>query len=651
MRFLIDISGPEPGTDVRTVTVHDSAGAALPPTYSLPGPGPDEAGALGDIRVRAANAATIRKLGGALFKRLLGPAWVQILRLAGVQPIQLELRFDPADRELASLPWEGMHDGVAYLAERMDLRVNILRRIRVDALPQPLHNVPMRVLFVVGCAADPQVHGSIEILGIVQRLRDRGIDLHARVVLDASGAKLAEAISVFRPGVVHFIAHGAPGVIELATELPGHTAPQMRRYGEIELLHWLRGRDGVLPLPAIVVVSACDSATEPVELAALNQPVACLSCALVRGGVPMVVGMAGRISDDACRMFAYRFYESLFAPGATADVVGAAADGRRAAAAVFGGNDVDWLLPRVHVADGLDDLSVRVAALNSPHGLAVRRVFGRSGWQPFCDRVALAEQFVSWLHEQSTPGGPRHHAFALHCSPATVMRQRRGLTWALHELAARAVFEGFVPVRLEQRRDVAMDIAEFVDDVRAAVDDVVAELGAAIPGFEALDTAPAGVAPIATAASSLHGLGVALAPLGMRPLLVIDAMHMYEGIHEVFGRLFRPGIGLGVPGVVGFVRGASSGNSPLVVSSLEVFAARKDVLSVELSSFREVDAAYLQYLLARGLKPAVPKERAGVLRALHRRLQGYPAGMSADNVSLAEAIETLQDAGQLVHAP
>src|SRR5262249_26450553 len=149
----------------------------------------------------------------------------------------------------------------------------------------------------------------------------------------------------FAPDVVHFICHGewdSGGRFFLSLiddDKPGAVSPLRAQQ--------LREDIFATAMPKVVVLNACFSANSGdgyhVRPDRLQQP---LTVDLVEMGVPVVVGMAGEVSDQACRLFSRRFYEALLHGE---PIVEAAAQGRRAGILGGGGDDPrsspDWSLP------------------------------------------------------------------------------------------------------------------------------------------------------------------------------------------------------------------------------------------------------------------------------------------------------------------
>jgi hypothetical protein len=180
-----------------------------------------------------------------------------------------------------------------------------------------------------------------------------------------------------------------------------------------------------------VVVSACDSGYASTEA---GLP---LGAELTAAGIPIVVAMAGEISDTACRVFT----RSVVA--AVARGIGfttALATGRRAAFAYAQNTPVkvDWALPAVFTRAALDATFM----LADPVAVgAVREVIeghGHVAVPLFAGRHELLDDLDALL------GSGQPGALLLHSS----YPYKIGGTRALQELAAEAVRLGHLPIRV-----------------------------------------------------------------------------------------------------------------------------------------------------------------------------------------------------------
>ena len=250
----------------------------------------------------------VKLMGRYLFDALIGHnAWEAVCeaaRTAGDPLVELALTWAAADAELNLLKWEMMHDGTEFLAASRRCAVAITRVVR-DA-PEPEHpleslTAPVRVLFVIGLGlADPDIRAGAEIMGLLRSVEQGKGAIVPYVLEQASIRALSREVQRFRPDVVHFIAHGR--VSAQGGELLLRDDDDVSRAAPASagrLLDALRC-DEDTRLPHLVVVTVCDSAS------AYGDTVP-LASELVKGGIPIVVGMTGVVSDPVCRLFSNRF--------------------------------------------------------------------------------------------------------------------------------------------------------------------------------------------------------------------------------------------------------------------------------------------------------------------------------------------------------
>ena len=194
------------------------------------------------------------------------------------------------------------------------------------------------------------IRPAAECFALLNNLKDaqRGIHLRTHLLLRATPERIRTAVRTFKPQVVHLICHGQVddqtrrGSLTLVSDQgAGSTVDAFS-----ETLFDILECDGTLP--SIVVLSACYTAAA--SLSDVGQVAMPLAQEL-GARIPLVVGMSGAITDQACRLFARRFYESLLSDGAVAQ---ASAHGRRAALTQSGTDPqatVDWTMPVVYVAE------------------------------------------------------------------------------------------------------------------------------------------------------------------------------------------------------------------------------------------------------------------------------------------------------------
>jgi hypothetical protein len=382
-------------------------------------------------------------LGSYLFYCLLGDeAWKRMLAYAGEsRQVELALHFDSTASELGGLPWEMMCSPEGYLVAHPKPRVAISRLLTPIQMPAEAHlPAPLKVLFVVGADMnDVHIEPAAEYLGLLRRLEAKGRWLTSRVLLRATVDDVRNELSHFRPSVVHFICHGTDdSKIELAGDEPTDGPVAL---GGTQLLALLRDPDKQ-ELPAVVVLNACYSAGVPAALETVP-----LATELVVGGVPVVVGMAGRVSDHACRLLTRRFYEALLHGEC---VVTATAEGRRAGFIELGDpyETVDWAFPTIFLADQVSPF----LTVDAEHGdwdwlHAAARDYRRiNNPKAFCGRLEILGDAYRELVRPAKTMGRRVLAVEVPQLHEPVgRREQYGKTRLLQELAGQAVQEGHVP--------------------------------------------------------------------------------------------------------------------------------------------------------------------------------------------------------------
>lgn len=398
--------------------------------------------------------------GRYLFDTLIGEQlWAAMRSRAGDKPLELALSWPGGDAVLNRLPWEMMCDpGGVFLASQPGLAITRLVPGSAEVKPLPI-KAPLRVLFVVGSNLrdDDVIRPGAEYLGLLRGLSYRSLTIKHHLLLAANTARLEAAMRSFRPSVVHFICHGGldggRGYLTLKDE---QNAEKSVNVFADRLITALRVDES---LPPVVVLNACFTAT--VGLAGVGQVTVPLAAELVSLGIPVVVGMAGRVADQACRLFTRRFYESLLESG---HVGHDAAQGRRAALG-HGTNPsatVDWALPTLFLAEGVGEQALPISRQEGDydwHALAAND-FAPPGFPAFCDRFEVLHWYTLLMAEperQKEIGQRKSELLALVATirgrdAALDSDPRYGRTRLLKELAAQAVRDGSVPVLLAHDR-------------------------------------------------------------------------------------------------------------------------------------------------------------------------------------------------------
>jgi hypothetical protein len=349
--------------------------------YPLPpGPVPGAWDAGDEAMIDAAYASIVRadparedmaRFGAHLFHALIGgAAWSRILASATAHDpvIELALSWSRDDWHLHRLFWEMMYHEDRFLADPGAKLVAITRQVRGATAGAAPIVAPARVLFVV-CVPlnDARIRPGAEVVGLLRQFRERktrrGIQSRILVGADpgrgATPQELRQAARRFKPDVVHFVGHGRfdpvanQGVIEMSRG--ADEAADVPTGRTVDFLADQLRVDGALP--AIVVVAACESGGVGTGLGSRprltpTSVAAPLAAEFVRAGVPIVVGMSGRVADMACRAFTRTFGLALVEskPLATATALGRAAAFVGAAAPA---RSVHWAFPVVFLSEAV----------------------------------------------------------------------------------------------------------------------------------------------------------------------------------------------------------------------------------------------------------------------------------------------------------
>jgi len=371
----------------------------------------------------------ITEYGKYLFDNLLGKViWDEIMQLASAQNdplIELALSWPhPNDDEtrlnvanLSRLHWEMMFDGDHFLGAghlppgKKFTDVAITRVISsTTATAGPIGELP-RVLFIIGTSlSNPTIRSGAEVMGLL-RDAQTGCRISPRVIENATPKAVQNKVSEFHPEVVHFICHGELDALTKAgfIEVQADAGEDKTQFFADSIWQWLNVAGSP---PQIVILSSCQSGTAWNGASMTGEPlaphsVAPLAAELVCQGIPVVIAMSGRVSDQACRLFTRTFAKALVSGES---LVRATAKGRRAA--IAGGDapkrSVDWGFPTLYLSSMVkedyapsagnatfgDDLETRI----QPYALRVRER------QPvFCGRQKFFDAYHE-LFENSSRG-------------------------------------------------------------------------------------------------------------------------------------------------------------------------------------------------------------------------------------------------------
>lgn len=288
-------------------------------------------------------AAFGAKLLGSLFGGELRAIYDEAVARASAAGATLLLRLRLHDAGyLASVPWELLHDGTTFLALRSDTAI-----VRLDpqrpAAGAAGRTEQLRLLVTISSPRGYRMIGGeheerllraalapLEILGLLQ------VDIAPDGTLDTMRRMLRNAAAAGRPYAAwHYVGHGEwSAEQQRAAIVLTSAAGDPHRIGEHELSALLSGQTA----PRLVVLNGCDLGRgaigeEPAVIAAFH-----------RCGVPTVIAMQFRISDEAAMTFSEELYGAI---AAGEDVLTAVTEARRALFSNAYGQE--WATPVIFV--------------------------------------------------------------------------------------------------------------------------------------------------------------------------------------------------------------------------------------------------------------------------------------------------------------
>jgi CHAT domain len=539
------------------------------------------------VDASGARAADLERYGKLLFDAAFGgQTWRQLVADTAAEPyLELAIRGPAESPSLHALRWEALYDGATAVAARGTviepgspglLPVGIVRLVP-SALPL-IQNVPgrlssvnriPRVLYAIGSRlTDPRVRAGAEFMGILRHLERKGGSIQPRVLQSASAESLTRELEHFQPDVLHVIGHGHlfPEEhcvkLQLRAESPGGGDDWLTAG---QLLDVFAAANHT---PKVVVLSACQTASAPAD-GAQDSPVNSLPFAarLVAGGVPIVVAMAGDISDTACRVFTRALTQAIGEGVLIADAV---IRGRQAAFRARPDlESADWALPAVFLAEQLPP-GIRLVD-TAPINAMRQRIFDLNlGWDPvFCGRG----EFVDAMDRLLDGSDPLNVLVAYTQDPA---KSYGGLR-LLQELAARAVRAGCFPVLLgPYDQDPPPNRARFAADLSDKLADIRANLGLRQKEDRIVAVAESGAKPLHLVAAIREALEeliaelpatdpVAAAPQPRVVLLChradrwVDDIDHLDALDDLLGMLGQRGLTPGAYPVPVVLTGADTG--------------------------------------------------------------------------------------------
>lgn len=254
------------------------------------------------IENREVNKAELAEIGQQLFQALEQTRVGEAVRAAINEARRnygqaiLQLRFGEHVVELASLPWELLHDGRRYL-----LAAGAVDLTRYIAYPEAVVSLqvtpPLRVLQLVASPADLLPLDVDKTRAALDRVPNLIVERLPQPTFDALQERLVKKPRVH---VLHFDGHGGQlgdeQVVLFFEDEHGDSDPVDAEMLHVALYHQVD----------LVVLNACLSSkmTGP---SVFNS----LAPALIEAGIPAVVGMQFSIPDDAAARFIEAFYSAV----------------------------------------------------------------------------------------------------------------------------------------------------------------------------------------------------------------------------------------------------------------------------------------------------------------------------------------------------
>lgn len=381
----------------------------------------------------------VSKVGRELFDALLGQDdWSAISRRARKDPqrvVEIALSWPSDQFALHRLSWEAMHDGKHFLGNYRDFPVAITRIVSdaEDVECRGPVSAPARVLFAIGAPIDdPSIRRGAEVVGLLRGMERKRSSIDSMILDRATLTSLASTCARFKPHIIHFVGHGEfdgeRGRLQLTPEESGQAG-------------WADGEKllGAITAgesrPEIVLLTGC-------ETAAAGKHMDSLAAELVKGGVPVSIGMAGRISDPVCRLFTRRFGISLAEGQCLVDAMthGRSAGLQRQESSAA--DDPAWALPSIYLAPCVEE---GYAPIEVEEGVGIPariKNYGLLQEPVFCGRKELGEKFARLLDEQDP--------MVLVAYEGNDARLGKlGATRLQQEFASRALRAGHVVIRID----------------------------------------------------------------------------------------------------------------------------------------------------------------------------------------------------------
>lgn len=287
-----------------------------------------------------ATEATFLQLGDLLFTALftgdiatLYRASLGMVRAQGKQ-LRIRLTFEPP--ELATLPWEFLHDAQEDTFLAISAETPLVRYV---PLPMPSHSTiatpPLRIIVAIASPKDAPPLNTQREQSIIQDALAEGTAqgrLQLHFVEHATVAAIGQAMRAVQPHIFHFIGH-TTFADDQAWILLEREDGNARPINERTFREFFTG----CPDTHLAVLNACQTATT-----AAHQGLVGLAPRLLQRQLAAVVAMQYPILDTTALIFAREFYRSL---ALGYPVEAAITEARRGIYLEVGSDTYDWGIP------------------------------------------------------------------------------------------------------------------------------------------------------------------------------------------------------------------------------------------------------------------------------------------------------------------
>ncbi|MBK9715867.1 MAG: CHAT domain-containing protein [Kouleothrix sp.] len=335
--FSIRIRGA--GPDSYTIDVQSALGGDASGAFVTPARDPRYQELARRLQSLDTDEDLLIELGTILFQSIFQGGVKEVYarsqgRLAEGQGLRLRLDLDPAQAEIAGLPWEFLYDPDQGPLALLD--APIVRYLSQQSAPPMLQTtLPLKVL-VTSAVTPPAPDVERELAEVraalagLERSGHVAIRVEEHLTQPVLQRRLREGFQVW-----HFIGHGGFSRDGRSGTLVFEDGAGSSKAVSAAELNILLNRSGV----RLILLDACDSARLTTE------PYRSVAPALVRAQVPAVIAMQFTVPQEATRAFAGEFYRAL-AEGLPIDAC--VTEGRKAVMGETGLRNPDWGIPVVY---------------------------------------------------------------------------------------------------------------------------------------------------------------------------------------------------------------------------------------------------------------------------------------------------------------